>query len=840
MQSDPYSENHIDGVTEAKVASSNREEVKQRIKAVCLFVRFSNDSNGFKVAAFQDTESQEEFFGVGVMPFLDVDDRVVLDGVWGEHSTYGRQFKVLGLAPHIPRTQQDIISYLSSGSVKWIGPKLAERIVQEFGENSIDVMRNQPEALSKIKGISEKKAAEIAMALRETGAYQDLAQLLTPLGIGTGRVMAIFKIYGTEAISIISHNPYRLASDIDGIGFLTADRIAMHLGIKRKSFDRIAAAIRFVISGMDADGHTYITPDMLFNRLLSVVPDLGTSESEELFFQSSAGYSSDAIEDLYELDSLGMDSSDIEVSDINQSDPENQERIEIDELYRAAVAQLIESKEIAAYTITEEGEFQFIADVFSAKNVRIAALHHLTYEIKTAQRLTDIHHAGRTIRNDVFYNFSDEALYRKIDETSRDTGIILSDEQADALFMALRSRCCVITGGPGTGKTTILSVLVQLFEQQGQKLVLCAPTGRAAKRLLEACNHPAGTIHRLLEVGRSELDGVYMPFARNADNPIDADVFIVDESSMLDVSLTAALLDAIPSKGRIVFIGDKDQLPSVGPGNVLADIIASQVIPCVSLKKIYRQAEKSRIVLSAHNVIAGKGLVFDQTIDSDCMLVSKSGDKEIAEAVTRLYSDILPNRYGIHPVKDVVVLSPTRKSAAGTRDLNLRLQSAYGLPTDKSILSKGFNYRVGDRVMQIRNNYDLSYSFPGGATGMGIFNGELGIVSQIDTEVQKTEVIFDDSRVAVYEYDKIADLEPAYAMTVHKSQGCEFPAVILAVPPGFYRLNYRNLLYTAITRAKKHLFVVSDRKTLADMIANTSQAKRLTSLREFILAYRME
>ena len=451
MHADLYSVNQIDGVTEAFVAACMGEEVNQCFKGVCLFVRFSYDSIGFKGAAFQDTESQEEFFGVGGMPFLDVDDRVVLDGVWGEQSTYGRQFKVLGLAPHIPRTQQDIISYLSSGSVKWIGPKLAERIVQEFGENSIDVMRNQPEALSKIKGISEKKAAEIAMALRETCAYQDLAQLLTPLGIGTGRVMAIFKIYGTEAISIISHNPYRLASDIDGIGFLTADRIAMHLGIKRKSFDRIAAAIRFVISGMDADGHTYITPDMLFNRLLSVVPDLGTSESEELFFQSSAGYSSDAIEDLYELDSLGLDSSAIEVSDINQSDPENQERIEIDELYRATVAQLIESKEIAAYTITEEGEFQFIADVFSAKNVRIAALHHLTYEIKTAQRLTDIHHAGRTIRNDVFYNFSDEALYRKIDETSRDTGIILSDEQADALFMALRSRCCVITGGPGTG-----------------------------------------------------------------------------------------------------------------------------------------------------------------------------------------------------------------------------------------------------------------------------------------------------------------------------------------------------------------------------------------------------
>jgi len=840
LQSDPYPEKSIESVTEIKSAPDMPAEIKKRIKAVCLFVRFSNDSNGFKVAAFQDTDSQEEFFGVGVMPFLDVDDRVILDGDWDEHTTYGRQFKVSGIAPLIPKTEQDIISYLSSGSVKWIGPKLAEKIVKEFGDKSIDVMRDDPDSLSKIRGITLQKATEIAMALRETGEYQGLAQLLTPLGIGTGRVMAIFKIYGTEAISIVTKNPYRLASDVEGIGFLTADRIAMHLGIKRRSFERITAAIRFVISEMDSDGHTYLTPEMLFKRLLTVVPDLKTTEPEEAVLHSQSNHNPDSIEDLFDLDALGSEVEEkIGIDDSLVSDI-NQERSEINTIYCNAIAQMIESKEIAAYTITDEGEFQFIADVFSSTHVRIAALHHLTYEIKTAKRLTDIHHAGRTISNDVFYHYTDAALYRKIDETSRDTGIILSNEQADALFMALRSRCCVITGGPGTGKTTILSVLVKLFEQQGQKLVLCAPTGRAAKRLVEACNHPAGTIHRLLEVGRSELDGVYMPFARNSENPIDADVFVVDESSMLDVSLTAALLDAIPPKGRIVFIGDKDQLPSVGPGNVLADIIASKVIPCVALKKIYRQAEKSRIVLSAHNVIAGKGLVFDQTIESDCMLVNKYGDKDIADAVTRLYSDILPNRYGIHPVKDVVVLSPTRKSAAGTRELNLKLQGAYGLPAEKSIHSKGFDYRVGDRVMQIRNDYDLTYAFPGGATGMGIFNGELGIVSQIITEEQKLEVIFDDSRVVTYEYDKISELEPAYAMTVHKSQGCEFPAVILAVPPGFYRLNYRNLLYTAITRAKNHLFVVSDLKTIAEMIANTSQAKRLTSLREFILAYRKD
>jgi exodeoxyribonuclease V alpha subunit len=491
---------------------------------------------------------------------------------------------------------------------------------------------------------------------------------------------------------------------------------------------------------------------------------------------------------------------------------------------------LLDSSKITAYRIGTDLRIELTQISGTGEDVRVALPNTLKSEVSAAKilcRMIDT--------QDNSPELSEDEVISELTEIARSLSIDISEEQVEALLMAVRTPCSVITGGPGTGKTTIVAVLVRYFRKRGIEAALCAPTGRAAKRLSEACGFPAQTIHRMLEVGRPEVPGErFAVFGRNEDNPIEVKSVIVDETSMLDTMLLDALLRALPHTGRLVFIGDKDQLPSVNAGNVLADMIDSGRIPCYRLKTIFRQAELSRIVLSAHAVLEGSPMIFDQSLQSDCMLVSKETSDEIADAVKSLYSSVLPNVYGIDAIREAVVLCPSRKGPAGVTSLNPLLQQAYGTFSDRNILSNGYRFCTGDRVMQTRNDYELPYIHADGASGLGVFNGELGIVIQVDPREQVLTVELDDGRIVRYDRDRLEDLDPAFAMTVHKSQGSEFSVVILAISSGSPLLNNRNLLYTAITRARKKLFIVSDRRTIDRMIHNRSQAERFTSLKDFI------
>ena len=434
--------------------------------------------------------------------------------------------------------------------------------------------------------------------------------------------------------------------------------------------------------------------------------------------------------------------------------------------------------------------------------------------------------------------FSDiEKIKQKISHSTGQMGIELAPEQKNAVLMAANSYISIITGGPGTGKTTIIRVLADFFQSNSKKVVLCAPTGRAAKRMSEASGISARTIHRLLEIDRGAESNTSIVFKRTQENPIEADAVIVDETSMLDSYLFYCLVRAIDKKTQVIFVGDSDQLPSVGAGNVLADLIRSGVIPVERLTQIFRQAAQSRIVLNAHRILSGEPILFDQSLESDCMLIHMESAAQIAQAVAKLCSQVLPNVYGINVLRDAAVLSPSRKGPAGINALNPLLQAAIGNTGEPHCISHGFSFRLLDKVMQTRNNYDLSFINQDGTQGSGVFNGELGYISEIDLASDCITVEMDDGRVVIYDRAAMDDLEPAYAMTVHKSQGSEYPVVVLAIAPSSPMLNNRNLLYTAITRAKKKLFIVTSRHTLEKMIHSYAQISRMTSLCEFLQIY---
>ncbi|MBN1891255.1 MAG: ATP-dependent RecD-like DNA helicase [Clostridiales bacterium] len=791
-------------MTYSGTKESRYADDQARVVSVCAEIIFRNDANGYTVAEFEPHNKREsEFTGVGTMPFLDPGETVVLFGKWTDHPVYGRQLQVERFSPYRATSESDLIKYLSSGSVPWIGPKTAQKIVARFGAETLDVLRETPEKLIEIRGISENKAKDISNVFRQKEDFQNLSLLLAPFGFGTARIMSVYKRFGSNAPEIIRKNPYLLVSEISGIGFLTADRLACSLGFDPTSPFRVGSAVLYVLSGSENDGNTYTPIDCLMEKTLhllkkrSVANGSGGAEEDERI---------------------------VPESDLSISDKEFMEGMQF----------LTDSAKVVVYKTDnhEIVEFDRVRSVHS--DIRVALAGTYEAELSVASELA--HKAnGRAVEREEEIREDEQTIAERIRAIAEALSIQLSEEQSRALISAVQSPGSVITGGPGTGKTTIVAVLVRYFEEKGQKVVLCAPTGRAAKRLSEACGFAAGTIHRLLEVGhpdRSEAGETF--FGRNEENPIEADVVIVDETSMLDTMLLAALLKALPKACKIVFIGDKDQLPSVGAGNVLSDIILSGRLPFVRLRTIYRQAKQSRIVMSAHAVLNGESMIFDQSIESDCMLVIKKTSEDIAEAVQRLYSHVLPEVYHMNPLRDAVVLCPSRKGPAGIVELNLILQKEYGVLSDRGIKSKGFTFCVGDRVMQTRNDYELAYVQADGATGQGVFNGELGVVLRVDKRGGELTVELDDKRVVTYDTEHMEDLEPAYAITVHKSQGSEFPVVILAVPGGPPMLYNRNLLYTAITRAKQRLFVVSDRRTLAMMIRNRSQTERNTSLKAFL------
>lgn len=790
------------------------EGTQQRIVAVCGEIVFRNDLNGYTVADFDpQAPHSESFTAVGTMPFVDPGETVVLFGKWTSHPVYGRQLQVERCSPHQTTSPEDLIRYLSSGSIPWVGPKTARKIVDRFGADTLEILGDDPGRLSEIRGISAKKAQEISDVFRKKRDFQDLSLLLAPFGFGSTRIMSIYKRFGPSAPALLRKNPYLLVTEISGIGFMTADRLALSMGFDPVSPFRIGSAVLHLLTVFENEGDTYVALENLMRRTIQLLiehTDREDSEEEKAWVPGP--------------DSMPAPS--------DRSPGERSERIGFgaDEFLRG-MNYLTEAGKIVIYRTGKNKVLEFSRLENITSDLRVTVPEIFEAECSAARALVGRHYFST--KKGSADPKEENRISESIGKISSELSIELSDEQTRALIASILYPCSVITGGPGTGKTTIVGVLVRYFTDNGKKVVLCAPTGRAAKRLSDACDFPAGTIHRLLEVGHPDHSGTAV-FGRNEDNPIEADVIIVDETSMLDTVLLDALLRALPRECGIVFIGDKDQLPSVSAGNVLSDMIASDKIPSSRLNTIYRQAKKSRIVLSAHSVLRGGEMVFDQSLESDCMLISKRSSEDISEAVKKLYSHVLPEVFRINSLREAIVLCPSRKGPAGISSLNPMLQEEYGIRSDRFIRAGGFSFRIGDRVMHTRNDYDLFFRLPDGGTGQGVFNGELGVVLSVDPLKGELEVELDDRRVIVYDPDHIENLEPAYAITVHKSQGSEFPVVILAIPGGPPMLYNRNLLYTAITRAREKLFVVSDRRTLAAMIRNLSQAERHTALREFM------
>lgn len=811
----------------------NRKEEDQRVVAICEEIVFRNDTNGYTVAEFKTRGNRNgRFTGVGAMPFISAGETVDLFGKWTDHPVYGRQLRVERFTLHHEVSESELTRYLSSGSIPWIGPKTARKIVERFGKETLNVLRDHPDRLQTIRGISARKAAEISGVFRQKGEFQELSLLLSSYGFGAARIMSVYKRFGPNATSVLRNNPYLLVSEIHGIGFLTADRLARSMGYDAASPFRVGSAILYLVSISENEGNTFVRADQLLKeavRLLEAGESRRFPDEKEHVFEREVRF-----------DHTDMISSFFDRNDTGNIQPEKKkddtffisEKTVIDGLNY-----LLQTAKIIAYRTDKDGIVEFERTDSMDDRLKVALPRTFEAEISAGGALVRKQMIEETKSSEPSVG-NEKDCGDKIREISRSLSIDLSDEQYKALVSAVQSPRSVITGGPGTGKTTIVAVLVCYFGEKNEKVVLCAPTGRAAKRLSEACGYAAGTIHRLLEVGRPDSSGSGEAFfGRNEDNPIEADVVIVDETSMLDTILLDALLKALPKGCRIVFIGDKDQLPSVSAGNVLSDIISSGIIPCTRLVTIYRQAQRSRIVLSAHSVLNGKEMIFDPSFESDCMFISKRNTEEIAEAVKRLYAEVLPDIYGINPLREAMVLCPSRKGAAGITNLNLILQEAYGVLSDRHIKSRGFRFCVGDRVMQIRNDYELAYVNADGTRGQGVFNGELGVIRELDPRAIELVVETDDKRMVTYDSERLEDLEPAYAITVHKSQGSEFPVVILAIPGGPPMLYNRNLLYTAITRARQRLFVVSDRQTLQMMIRNRSQAQRDTSLKDFLIYF---
>ena len=796
-----------------------------RIIAVCSEIIFRNDTNGYTVADFTSGNGKHESFtGVGVLPFLDFGETVVLFGKWIEHSVYGRQLLVDRYSPYHATSEKDLIRYLSSGSIPWVGPKTAQKIVERFGTDALDAIRDEPEKLTEIRGITPKKAREISAVLRQKADFQDLSLLLTPFGFGSARIMSVYRRFGANAASILRKNPYLLVSEISGIGFLTADRLARSMGYDPASAFRVGSALLYLLSVSENDGNTYIPMDDLLKRTLQLLADVRNPGGPESAREPFMAFDED--------NNIGSIKHKRDRIDVDSAGRVEKGKIGTEDLLRG-LSYILDSGKIVVYRIGENGITHPNRIDRNITGHRVALPKTFEAEMSAAQSLID--RSCRIHASKDEGSVKESRVAESIRVISGDLSIDLSEEQSEALVLAALSPCSVITGGPGTGKTTIVAVLVRHFVGKDRKVVLCAPTGRAAKRLSEACDYPASTIHRLLEVTHPESGGAgEVFFGRDQDNPIEADVVIVDETSMLDTVLLDALLRAVPPVCRIVFIGDKDQLPSVSAGNVLSDMIASGIIPSVRLRTIYRQAKQSRIVLSAHSVLKGGEMIFDQSLESDCMMIVKKSSEEIAEAVKRLYAHVLPEVYGINPLREAVVLCPSRKGPAGISALNPILQGEYGVLSDRYIQSGSFHFCIGDRVMQIRNDYELAYTQADGNAGQGVFNGEMGVILRLDPHAGELVVEFDDRRIVSYDSEHMEDLEPAYAITVHKSQGSEFPVVILAIPGGPPMLYNRNLLYTAITRAREKLFVITDRRTLSSMIRNTSQAERNTSLKDFM------
>ena len=711
---------------------------------------FQNEENGYTILRLE--AGQGEITVVGCMPGVAPGESLSIRGSWVRHPSYGEQFKAESMERRLPRGIKEVFHYLASGVVKGIGQSTARRMVEEFGEDALTILEEEPEKLTVIKGITLKRAQTMSAAFRQQMGMRHLLEFLTrhelPVQLGT----ALYRQWGDVALDVIKSNPYLLISEEWGVDFATADGLGDALGVGMDDPLRLEAALLFELSYNLNNGHTFLPR----NKLLRACEQL-------------AQVREDALDGC--LDAL------LERGEVVQDEVAGETAIYLAELYAAEA---------------------YVAQRLS---------------IMSAQRLIPPADMDRILRR-----------------IQQEQGMTYAPQQVEAVELAARSQVVLLTGGPGTGKTTTLRGVLALFESMGLDTALAAPTGRAAKRLGELCGTEAATIHRLLETGFDPYSGKLV-FSRNADDPLAADAVIVDETSMVDVSLMAALLDALREDCRLILVGDPDQLPSVGPGCVFADLIRSGAVPTVRLTEIFRQAAQSAIVRTAHMVNAGQ-MPDLRANDNDFFFLSRKDPVAAEQTIVDLCRRRLPERMGI-PTDQIQVLSPTRRRGTGTAALNRALQEALNPPReDKEERRFGeYIFRLGDRVMQVKNNYDILWrESETGKSGMGVFNGDIGRIVHAAPKGEVLTVDF-DGREVEYTPDMLGELEPAYAVTVHKAQGSEYRAVVLAAVDGAPMLLTRGVLYTAITRAKELFIVVGDENVVARMVENDRQTRRYSGLR---------
>ena len=741
---------------------------------------YRNTENGYSVLNL--VSDGEETTVVGTFHYISEGELLELEGEYTEHPLYGQQFHMERFEVKVPQDALAMERYLGSGAIKGIGAALAARIVRRFGAKTFEIMEREPERLAEIKGISERKAREIAGQMEEKRELRQAMVFLQEYGISVNLAVKVYERYGQEIYRMIKENPYRLAEDIAGVGFRTADEIAKKVGIREDSDFRIRSGLLYTLLGASSEGHTCLPEELLLRKAAELlrVP-------------------AEAVE--RHLNDLSMD--------------------------RKLVRKIFSDAE------GRERTFVYSSAAYYAELSTAVMLSRLNLTLETSD--TEI----------------DTLLHR----VSRQSKIELDERQKEAVSEAVKHGVLILTGGPGTGKTTTINAMIRYFEAEGLEILLAAPTGRAAKRMTEATGCQARTIHRMLELsGGPESAGGRASFMKNEDDPLEADVIIIDEMSMVDLYLMQALLKAVVPGTRLILVGDVNQLPSVGPGSVLQDLIRSKAFPVVRLTKIFRQAAESDIIVNAHKINRGERIVLDNK-SRDFFFLQRQDPNVILRVVLALVQEKLPRYVNAQP-SDIQVLTPMRKGALGVENLNRVLQR-YLNPAapDKPELPFGHGsaggedgenqkgvLRTGDKVMQIRNNYQLEWEVRnryGIAVdrGLGVFNGDMGIVRGINSFAEEVTVEFDEGRMVSYPYKQLDELELAYAVTVHKSQGSEYPAVVIPLLAGPRPLMNRNLLYTAVTRARSCVTLVGSAGTFQAMVDNGTEQKRYTGLCEAVKSY---
>ena len=770
---------------------------KEKVEGYVEHIIFRNEENGYTVLNL--SMKGRELTCVGTLPMIGEGELIEASGDYIEHAAYGKQFRIESYETKVPQDSVALERYLGSGAIKGVGAALAARIVRRFGDDTLRIIEEEPERLAEIRGISERKARDIAVSYNEKKEMQDALMFLTGLNIPVNLAVKIYNEYGDEVYDIVRTNPYKIAEDITGVGFRTADEIADRLGIGRDSDFRVRAAIMYALSGANGLGHMYIPQKMLVDKTYSLLmneympydPELEMSICNQILELSVAGK--------IIIKELKDDPDSGELPDVSLDDP---------------VA------DIDMDLLDTESESNVTNAVYAAPNYYM--------ELNSARLLCELN---------IDFSKAKLKIDKVVETVEKSENMKLADAQRLAIRNAVDHGVAVITGGPGTGKTTIINVLIKIYESFRMKIVLAAPTGRAAKRITEATGYGAQTIHRMLELTggvEGEETSAYT-FMRNESNPLEADVIIIDEMSMVDSSIFYSLLKAVAPGTRLVLVGDSDQLPSVGPGNVLKDIIASGVFSVSVLDRIYRQGEDSDIIGNAHRIKDGEHVEIKNK-SRDFFFVPRNGYNEIVAELKVLLTKQLPSYFGVDK-SDIQVLTPMRKYDMGVENLNKQLQDVlnpegHGKPEhDRGDVV----FRQGDKVMQVKNNYKQEWKIldPSGRfakeEGVGVFNGDIGFVKAVDDYEQRIVVEFDDGRQTEYPYNQLEELEHAFAITIHKSQGSEYPVVVIPLlrcPP---KLLNRNLLYTAVTRARRSVVIVGNIGLVNTMIDNEDEQKRYTS-----------